>query len=474
MPDYRIPDNHGHGKDGCSDNNCGCHKLTSSKGRLYDLITDKRLDSIQANNDSLLVYPYSFSEAEDLDEGARIIETHGDGHITTGNIMGFIGCKNEDASEDETLTIHSRFANGNEDYFLYYMLAKINRINVVDLQVANSPREQYLDFLMLLFPAYVQEAMRKGVFRRYMRRSYNDSNIKGPIDVARHIKLNTPFVGRVAYNVREYSANNPLMQLIRHTAEYIGHSKFRSILNGNKDFRDNIKRIEAATESYRLQDREGVIRKNLKPVRHAYYYEYRALQKLCLAILRHDRTSFGQGSDKLYGILFDGAWLWEEYVNVLLQEEFGSGVLHPRNKAVEGERHPQQLFYGLDNNDKQGLIYPDFLINTSMEINKIPDSCDIVADAKYKPTDNIHGRDYLQLLAYMYRFGSLRGFYLYPNGDIKDSGKQELNLLGQSDVHITKLGLDIPSDATDMRTFTDEMNGEHGKESKFIKQIKKN
>lgn len=42
-----------------------------------------------------------------------------------------------------------------------------------------------------------------------------------PIDVARHMKKNTPFIGNIAYSQREYSYDNDLMELVRHTIEYI-------------------------------------------------------------------------------------------------------------------------------------------------------------------------------------------------------------------------------------------------------------
>lgn len=38
----------------------------------------------------------------------------------------------------------------------------------------------------------------------------------------------------------------------------------------------------------------------------------------------------------------------------------------------------------------------------------------VIAGAKYKPIDNIYSKDYLQLLAYMFRFDAKTGYYLYP------------------------------------------------------------
>ena len=35
--------------------------------------------------------------------------------------------------------------------------------------------------------------------------------------IAQHIKMNTPFIGKIAYSQREFSFDNHLMQLVRHT-----------------------------------------------------------------------------------------------------------------------------------------------------------------------------------------------------------------------------------------------------------------
>ena len=76
------------------------------------------------------------------------------------------------------------------------------------------------------------------------------------------------------------------------------------------------------------------------------------------------------------------------------------------NKSGKGA---QYLFDG-----NTGLIYPDF-------IGKNPEAR-IIADAKYKPSENIGDRDYLQLLAYMFRFDSKQGFFIYP-----ESGEKRRN-----------------------------------------------
>ncbi len=127
---------------------------------------------------------------------------------------------------------------------------------------------------------------------------------------------------------------------------------------------------------------------------YAYYYEYRALQQLCILILQGENVQVGFGTKKIYGILFDGAWLWEEYINELVGKDFH----HPMNKiGIKA----QKLFSDRSNK-KTGEIYPDFIGKNPL--NRI------IADAKYKPAENVGNKDYLQVLAYMFRFESKRGY----------------------------------------------------------------
>ena len=172
--------------------------------------------------------------------------------------------------------------------------------------------------------------------------------------------------------------------------------------------KDEVKLVIDTTSEYEPCDRQKIIEQNKKnTVRHAYFREYLALQRLCLLILQHQKHQIGAGARQIYGILFDGAWLWEEYVNSLIEDVF----YHPMNKGGKGA---QRLFDG-----NVGLIYPDFISRNS--------EMRIIADAKYKPIDNIGNRDYLQVLAYMFRFDAKAGYYLYPEAEGSDDLKLWLN-----------------------------------------------
>ncbi len=399
-------------------------------------IADKTLEQLE--REGVFIFPQIVKDAQDLSSDQMILQSVNDSY-RLGNVMGFIGCG------DERLIIESRFSGDGEDYFFQYLLEKVLEFpNIVDLSVDADHNNRLFNFLLFLFPYYLKTAMRKGLFKNYIRHSYNDGNIKGTIDVARHITKNTPFIGNIAYSQREFSYDNYLMELVRHTIEYIKRKPYGN--NLLTKVKDEVKLVVEATPNYEICDRKKIVDVNKKNVvRHAYFKEYLALQRLCILILQNQKHQIGSGSRQIYGILFDGAWLWEEYVNSLIGDIF----YHPMNK---GGRGAQRLFDG-----NIGLIYPDF-------ISKNTDNR-IIADAKYKPIENIGNKDYLQVLAYMFRFDAKRGYYLYPEADgtidlqlwMNKGSTYENDVTSRDDVSITKHGLLIPKDAKNYEEFVMRM-----------------
>lgn len=290
------------------DNSCYQKEFFSDIENLVSRIADKTLEQLE--REGVFVFPPAVAEAEDLSGDQMVLQSFNNSY-RTGNLMGVLGLG------DEQLDITSRFSKGGEDYFFQYLLLKVLDFpNFLDLQTDSGHEDQLLNFLLFLFPKYLKAALRKGLFKQYINRKYNDGNVKGKIDVESHIRKNTPFTGKVAYNTREFSYDNSLTELIRHTVEFIKRKPY-----GNKllaKTKDEVKQVVEATPGYRVFDRKKIIEQNLKmAVRHAYYREYLILQQLCLLILRHEKYQFGTGSRQIYGVLFDGAWLWEEYINSL-------------------------------------------------------------------------------------------------------------------------------------------------------------
>lgn len=404
--------------------------------KLTAKIADKTLEQLE--REGVFVFPESIIDAEDITKDQMILQSVND-TFRSGNVMGFLGCG------EERLIIESRFCGEGKDFFFQYLLDRVLDFpNIVDLESDADQDNRLFNFLLFLFPYYLKTAMRKGLFKKYVRNQYNDGNVRGAIDIARHIEQNTPFIGNVAYSQREFSYDNNLLELVRHTIEFIKRKHYGNTLFAR--VKDEVKLVIESTPRYELYDRQKIVEANKKNVvRHAYFREYLALQRLCLLILQHQKHQIGSGSRQIYGILFDGAWLWEEYVGFLIGDVF----YHPMNKGGVGA---QRLFGG-----NVGKIYPDFISRNSE--NRI------IADAKYKPVDNIGNKDYLQVLAYMFRFDAKTGYYLYPEAaetnDLRlwmnKGSTYERNVTPRDDICVTKHGLKIPMDAENYAAFTEQM-----------------
>jgi len=372
-----------------TDNNCGSLKVETHFLPDLQIIANTNIGNlITDDNRNLLIFPHDLKQY-----GDKISEEHiftlNESRLTTGNIMGFIGVNGSE------ITIQSRFARDDNDYFLHYMLQKVFSINLFDLKHGTNT-ESIFDFLLYLFPFYLKKAIRQGLYKEYHKQKYNDANVRGTIDFNRHIKQNVPFVGKIAYRVREHSYDNRITQLIRHTIEFIRQHKFaQGILNIDNETQNCIMQIIQATPSYDHNQRISTINNNIKPFFHSYFSEYKELQKICLQILKYEGLKYGEEKDKVYGLLFDGAWLWEEYLNTFLGK---CGFNHPKNKNFEG------AIYLFSNSNSMYQRFPDFWKDN------------FILDAKYKRmTGKIDQKDMNQIISYMYVKEAKVGGFIMPS-----------------------------------------------------------
>lgn len=429
----------------------------------YFSVPIKELKSDEGS--SVLVYPQSFSDTPDeMGEQAVFDITKRDSEgnpieFWTRNLVGFISYKGKE------ITISSRFSGKENDNFLYYMLARVAGINLLSLDFSSQNQNKGINLMLFLFPKLLKEALSQGLFKQYVYREYNDANVRGPIDINRHIRRNIPFNGRVAYRTRKFSYDNPVTQLVRHAIEWIKTNLWgQTILNGDETMRSFVQEIVAATPSYVERHRQEVINQNLRPVVHPFYSAWQPLQDFCLRLLRHENLSYGTDKkNKIHGLLIDAAWLWEEYVATVLAES-ASGLRHYTRKnyfhllkTTEGKTFQQ--------------IIPDYYETD----NKI------VADAKYIP---LHRNDHLdaeraaaiyyKTIMYMYRFNSKKGILFHPcskedSETIKDNEKFrhieanddrmfcDYTIIDVPDSHLYEVGMIINDDGPDFVSFKDKM-----------------
>ena len=400
--------------------------------KLSQALLDRTLDNL-SKEDNIFIFPNDLKNSPDLEKDQKIFETVNQ-EIKTGNVIGFLGCG------QERLTISSRFSIKGDDYFLHYLLQKVLHINLTSLDVALSREDKLYQLLMYLFPKYLQAAIRKGLYKEYQRFSHNDSHVKGVIDVGNHLKKNLPFTGNIAYTTREFTYDNPLMQLVRHTIEYIKNQKSigQGVLDNLSTSRENVAEIVRVTPSYKLADRAKIIRGNQsKLLRHAYFHEYRKLQELCLMILNQEKHGLGYQDQKIHGILFDVAWLWEEYVHTLLPKDF----IHPRNKEKLGGISVFSV--------GKRKVYPDFY----------QEELKIVLDAKYKKLEltekGINREDLFQLISYSYILKAEKAGLVFPSKDkVVDN---EIGKLAGYGALLKKWSIQIPQNFSSYREFCEMM-----------------
>ena len=392
--------------------------------KLSQALLDRTLDRL-SREDRIFIFPNDLINSLDLDKDQKILETVNQ-EIKTGNVIGFFGYG------QERLTISSRFSDKYNDHFLHYLLQKVLNINLTSLDVGLSSEDKLYQLLIYLFPKYLQAALRKGLYKEYQRFLHNDSHVKGVLDVGNHLKKNLPFMGNIAYTTREFTYDNPLMQLIRHTIEYIKNQKsFGVLLDSN---RENMTEITRVTPAYKLANRAKIIRLNqTKPLRHAYFREYRKLQDLCLMILNGGVHGLGYQEQKIHGILFDVAWLWEEYVHTLLPKEF----IHPRNK----DKTDGISVFSVG----KRKVYPDFYDRERK----------IVLDAKYKKLEftekGINREDLFQLISYSYILKAEKAGLIFPS--MEQSVNSEIGKVAGYGAQLKKWSIRIPQNASSYSAF---------------------
>jgi McrBC 5-methylcytosine restriction system component len=292
--------------------------------------------------------------------------------------------------------------------------------------------------------------MKQGVFKMYRTFERNDSKVDGTIDISRHIRSNIPFKGTIAYRISEFSFDNSITQLIRHTIEFLKTSPIGYPLLKGKDTQENVRIIIDNTSSYCANDRRKVIASNRKVLHHPYFTKYTILQKLCMSILLHKELKYGSDKDKIHGILFDGAWLWEEYLNTLFKP---LGLIHAENKTGKN------YIYLLEG--KKYVRFPDFFLKEK-----------IVIDAKYKhlghadiARDDIH-----QIISYLHVLDAKGAYLAHPFDGNDDSYVSNIGTLNGMGGNVGLIGLKIPQDASSLGDFLNAISNEEEIITKWFSQ----
>jgi 5-methylcytosine-specific restriction endonuclease McrBC regulatory subunit McrC len=395
--------------------------------------------------------------------------TKQDKSITTGNAMGIVQLHSGTCSL--RLQIRSRFDQGAGQPFLLYLLSKVFGGVFLDSQIPSDDKAIWDILLALMFRQKFLEACAAGMFRQYRLERHNDMRYRGTFDMTRHLNTNIPFTGRIAYTTRSMDFDNPLNHLIRFALTKISKN-WQWMITPDNDTYSYYQEIMQNTPSWNPNGLYSCImnNQNRKPVRHPLYAQYyEPLRLLSLAILHEDGASpYDAQENDAQGFLFDGSWLWEEYIAALFNEKCKELGIHHQTTT-------ERLFTKDDTKVGQG-IKPDF-------IRKISGTkcASFIGDTKYKHFERKTGgearNDYYQIITYMYRYSCKKGVLIFPydGGDDKkekflDGYKREIDDDDTKRSYVIELGVEIPKDKPDFELFQKAMDDS---ENRFIENIKK-
>jgi len=439
------------------DNSINARLLTDEQAFALAPIANKSIKSVLEENPGLLVFPKDLGFYTDgLDDRDSFIAKLDGNYISTTNMVGFVECNGI------RLKICSRFDSHKDehdnytscDQFFMYMLSKVLSINIFDMNF-NSGGLSAINLLLLLFPSSLKAALAQGVYKEYQQFYHNDTNVRGVVNLPKQIAKNIPFSGNIAYSTRNHSYDNSITELIRHTIEFASTKPMGKAIMSL--IRDEIAKIKMATPKYEKSQRRAIINKNLRPKIHPYFSKYKALQEICLQILRYESESYGENKRQMKGIIFNAAWLWEEYLNTLLSQQ---GYHHPMNKERKGGLRIFEKPEDEDNFEYTSRnIFPDFYSKSQ------------VMDAKYKPLDlkGISRNDLYQIVTYMHSMKIDIGGFISP-GILKTPNIKKFKLTGYGG-YIYNIPMRIPQKFDNPTLFRDEISLSEKELLAYLKEL---
>ena len=343
----------------------------------------------------------------------RFLEYHRTGddsfRLDTGNLMGVLRFRDPESQAAIQVEVLSRFDKDNRNFFLNYLLSRVFDF-AQGAEAVSAPQSSILEILLdVIFVRRLGEAAKAGLLRHYREYRNNDWAFKGHLDLVRHIRENIPLPHGIAYVKREIDLDVPVNRMILLAALRVNRRN-PSLFESNGDASDALRQLRmGVTEEH---DIRAVLahRDCREPVAHPFFREvWEPLRRIARMILEDERwTLFSEkdNDEEVSGIVFDGSWLWEEYLATVLEP---AGFRH----CVRGEGNGLPVF-----KDGWARFFPDFYRKDV--------SPRVVLDAKYKRFNPNGGRnDVHQVLCYLLLTGAKLGGLVFPPCDNRVETKDD-------------------------------------------------
>ena len=282
-------------------------------------------------------------------------------YVQTGNFIGSFSHNGID------IEINSRFSNK----FLERMLNFANDIYIDDVSLGKSvDAKENLSKIIIcyLFIQTLERAFLLGLPKEYKDKNYHEAKVMGKVDVAKFIKSDIPFAGKISSTNRERQDMGDIVLVL-----------YKALKIVQKEAKELIKPVVNAL-SYLSEIRESrlvtpnVVHNalNSKSLHNPIYAPYKKVLEYASLIIENEKAGIkGTGKQNL-GFIVNVAELFEIYMRKLLQKEFKDwSVTSPKIELYKDKFFTRK-------------IIPDIVMSSGDKV--------LIFDTKYKRM-NMQGKD---------------------------------------------------------------------------------
>ena len=282
-------------------------------------------------------------------------------YIQTGNFIGNFSHNGID------IEINSRFSNK----FLERMLNFANDIYVDDVSLGKSiDAKENLSKIIIyyLFIQTLERAFLLGLPKEYKDKNYHEAKVMSKVDVAKFIKTDVPFAGKISSANRERQEIGDIV-LVLHKALKIVQKEAKGLIRPVVNALNYLSEIR---ESRLVTPNVVHNALNSKALHNPIYAPYKKVLEYAKLIIENEDAGTKSNGKQNLGFLVDVAELFEIYMRKLLQKEFKDwSVASPKIELYKDKFFARK-------------IIPDIVMSSSDKV--------LVFDTKYKRM-NMQGKD---------------------------------------------------------------------------------
>ena len=340
--------------------------------------------------------PDSQGKYDELIIGTRMQD---DGlYVQTGNFIGSF------SHNDIDIEINSRFSNK----FLERMLNFANDIYIDDVSLGKSiDAKKNLSKIVVyyLFIQALERAFLLGLPKEYKDKSYHETKVMGKVDMAKFIKNDIPFAGKISSVNRERQDIGDIV-LVLHKALKIVQKESKELI---KPVINTLSCLNETREPRLVTPNVVHNVLNSKALYNPIYTPYKKVLEYAKLIIENEDAGTKSNGKQNLGFLVDVAKLFEIYIRKLLQKEFKDwSVTSPKIELYKDKFFVRK-------------IIPDIVMSSGDKV--------LVFDTKYKRMNmlgkdqyglgDVDRNDFFQINTYMSYYQNqgkkvIAGGLLYP------------------------------------------------------------